>query len=578
LPFNRDREWPPISVVVCTYNGARIIRDCLKGLASLDYPNYEVIVVNDGSTDNTATIVQEYGFRLITTENQGLSSARNTGMEAATGEIIAYTDDDARPDRDWLTYLAATFMDRDYVAVGGPNIAPPDDGLIAQCVSNSPGGPIHILLSDTEAEHIPGCNLAVRKVSLRAIGGFDPVYRVAGDDVDVCWRLRDRGWKLGFSPSAMVWHHRRNSVRAYWKQQKGYGKAEALLEKKWPEKYNAVGHLNWSGRLYGNGFPKSLTMRRRRIFHGVWGNAPFQSVYQPAPDKISYWILMPESLLVAIGLAGLSMLGVFWQPLLFALPFAALIIVGLLTQAVLTASRACTARPRADQILSIKARCLVSLLTLIQPVARLRGRMGSGLVFWRRHNGSGFRFPAIRAFTLWNELWRPPDAWLSLVQAAAKERGAVTLAGGDYDCWDLEVRTGIHGGARMIMAIEEHGSGRQLIRFRCWPKCAAQGLVLLGLSSLISTGAWLSEALTIGIAFGSVSLLLLLRTVRDCGEAMATFGRVIQDLNLEGTYFYKSTEHLTRARESDLLPTSEPETAFVNVRQSPVEDGGLIAP
>src|SRR5260221_10124466 len=61
---------------------------------------------------------------------------------------------------------------------------------------------------------------------------------IAGDDVDVCWRLQQRGWTLGFSPAAMVWHHRRNSVRAYWRQQKNYAKAEALLEKKWPEKYN----------------------------------------------------------------------------------------------------------------------------------------------------------------------------------------------------------------------------------------------------------------------------------------------------------------------------------------------------
>jgi GT2 family glycosyltransferase len=100
--------------------------------------------------------------------------------------------------------------------------------------------------------------MAFRKASLQAIGGFDPQFRVAGDDVDVCWRLQEQGWTLGFNPAAMVWHHRRNSVRAYWKQQQGYGKAEALLERKWPQKYNGAGHLTWAGRLYGKGLTRTL--------------------------------------------------------------------------------------------------------------------------------------------------------------------------------------------------------------------------------------------------------------------------------------------------------------------------------
>src|SRR5215204_2216804 len=244
VPFSPDLSWPRISVVVCSYNGERTIRDCLEGLLSLHYPNFEVTVVDDGSTDSTAAIVQEYGFRLITTENLGLSNARNVGMKAASGEIIAYLDDDARPDPHWLTYLAATFLSTEHAGVGGPNLTAPGDGPIAYCVAKAPGNPVHVLLSDQEAEHIPGCNMAFCKAYLQAIGGFDPQFRVAGDDVDVCWRLQQRGWTLGFNPAALVWHHRRNSVRTYWKQQQGYGRAEALLEAKWPEKYNPAGHLS----------------------------------------------------------------------------------------------------------------------------------------------------------------------------------------------------------------------------------------------------------------------------------------------------------------------------------------------
>jgi cellulose synthase/poly-beta-1,6-N-acetylglucosamine synthase-like glycosyltransferase len=277
--------WPRISVVVCTYNGSRTIRDCLEGLRQLAYANFEVIIVNDGSSDTTAEIVEQYDFRLISTENRGLSCARNTGLQAARGEIVAYLDDDAYPDPHWLTYLAATFMRTTHVGVGGPNLAPASDGPVADCIANAPGGPVHVLLSDQEAEHIPGCNMAFRKVALQAIGGFDPQFRIAGDDVDVCWRLQQQGWTLGFSPAAMVWHHRRNSVRTYWKQQFNYGKAEAMLERKWPEKYNATGHLTWTGRVYGNGHRYLLGLSER-IYHGTWGSAPFQSLYQPATGVI----------------------------------------------------------------------------------------------------------------------------------------------------------------------------------------------------------------------------------------------------------------------------------------------------
>src|SRR5207245_1835876 len=213
-------------------------------------------------TDDTAAIARRYDCRLIQTENRGLANARNTGLQAATGEIVAYLDDDAYPDPQWLTYLVATFMSTSYAGVGGPNIAPPGDGPIAECVAQAPGGPVHVLVTDRQAEHIPGCNMAFRKSCLDAIGGFDPQFRTAGDDVDVCWRLREFGWSLGFSPAALVWHHRRNSVRTYWKQQIGYGRAEAMLERKWPEKYNGPGHVRWTGRMYGSGLTRALGWRR----------------------------------------------------------------------------------------------------------------------------------------------------------------------------------------------------------------------------------------------------------------------------------------------------------------------------
>src|SRR5215203_4679232 len=249
IPFVAKRKWPKASVVVCTYNGAKTLESCLESLARLDYPDYEVIVVNDGSHDESAAIASRFDVQLITTKNMGLSSARNTGAHAATGEIVAYMDDDAWADPHWLKYMVDSFESGSDAAVGGPNIPPGDGNVVADSVENAPGGPVHVLISDREAEHVPGCNMAFRREALLEIGGFDTQFRTAGDDVDICWRILERGWTIGFNPGAVVTHHRRKSIRTYWRQQWGYGKAEAQLEKKWPEKYNSAGHVSWSGRL-----------------------------------------------------------------------------------------------------------------------------------------------------------------------------------------------------------------------------------------------------------------------------------------------------------------------------------------
>ena len=161
-------------------------------LDRLDYPHVEVIVVDDDSTDDTAARAARYSFvRLIRVPNGGLSAARNIGLHAAAGEIVAYVDADVRVDPIVAQYLVQPFVTSGAVAAGGPNVAPRDDDWFAQCVARAPGAPNHVMFDDRVAEHIPGCNLAVRRTALLDIGGFDPVFLRAGDDVDVCWRLQE---------------------------------------------------------------------------------------------------------------------------------------------------------------------------------------------------------------------------------------------------------------------------------------------------------------------------------------------------------------------------------------------------
>jgi GT2 family glycosyltransferase len=526
VPFPRELPWPSMSVVVCTHNGGRTMRDCCEGLRKLEYPRFEVIVVNDGSTDETAEIVREYGFRLINTENCGLSNARNTGREAATGEIIAYLDDDARPDPQWLTYLASAFLNTAYAAVGGPNIAPPGDGPIADCVAHAPGGPVHVLLSDLEAEHIPGCNMAFRKTALEAVGGFDPQFRVAGDDVDVCWRLQQHGFKLGFSPGAMVWHHRRNSVRAYWRQQKGYGRAEALLEAKWPEKYNAAGHVTWGGRVYGNGHTKTPWLRCR-VYQGTWGSAPFQSLYQPAPGTLWSLFLMPEWYLCVISLAALAALGGFWKPLDLALPVLIAALGAAVFQAGLGGIRASFASATRSRLTLVMMRTLTGLLHLLQPLGRLYGRLSSGLTPWRIRCPACPTVPWPRRKAQWSEHWRDPGERLRSIESAARAEHACVSRGGEFDRWDLEIR-GILGAARLQMAVEEHGIGRQLVRFRVWPKFSRLGIAVVLLFSALAAAAGYDRAWIDSVLLGLIAAILAARILSECAAATGVFLRSLE--------------------------------------------------
>ena len=527
-PFAPAAEWPKISVVVCTYNGARTLRQCLSALAELDYPNYEVIVVNDGSTDDTAFIAREFAVRLINQSNQGLSAARNTGLAASEGEIVAYIDDDAYPHRYWLRYLAASFGRSAHVGVGGPNLPPAGDGFVAECVAGSPGNPLHVLLTDEVAEHIPGCNMAYRKDTLVGIGGFDPRFRAAGDDVDICWRLQDQGWTIGYCPAAVVWHHRRNSIRAYWKQQFGYGKAEAQLEDKWPQRCNALGHIGWAGRIYNCG-PGLANLLRQRIYHGVWGTAPFQSLHSPGANLVLSLLAMPEWYLVIVVLALLSAGALLWTPLLLASPLLALAVAARLAEAGIAAARApvmwrTTGRDRLGRWL------LTSFLHLSQPLARLYGRIRHGLTPWRCRAPARSRLPRRWSSAIWSERWREPAAWVQQVRDAIDCGGARVSDGGPYDRWDLEVPGGALARARLLIAVEDHGGGAQYVRFGIWPKCSGAGLTAIAFLAAIAGLATTSAAWTAAAVFAGAAALVMARVGQEAGRALAVLDDAVASL------------------------------------------------
>ncbi len=511
-PFSKRGSWPRISVVVSSFNGSPTIKDTLDGLLKLDYPDFEVVIVNDGSTDSTPKIASDYPFRLINTENRGLSNARNTGIDVSTGDIIAFIDDDAYPDPHWLKFLALAFNEGKYVGVGGPNLPVPEDGWKSEAVANAPG-PNPVLLTDRVAEHIPGCNMAFKKDALKEIGGFDPVFRAAGDDVDLCWRLRENGGVIGYSTAAVVWHHRRNSFRKYWKQQEGYGKAESLLEKKWPEKYNEFGQLKWLGRIYGKGVLKDFSSKRERVYFGVWGTAPFQSLYQSSNSLWSL-TLAPEWYLATGFLATIFLLTITWSASIIP---GALLLAALATS--ISQALMNTRRVRIDPKLRrerIRLRAAIFFLQLLQPLARLRGRLGSGLMPWNWHaTRTRPRFFPL-TMKLWRDEWQDPRETLKDLQAKLRDSGTVVKSGGDYDRWDLEARVGPFGRCRILVATQSYGTGKQLLRYRIIPRYPVLVLAGSALFAAISVGAWLSTTWIPSIVSGFLAGLLVASRSLTC--------------------------------------------------------------
>jgi len=236
---------------------------------------------------------------------------------------------------------------------------------------------------------------------------------------------------------------------------------------------------------------------------------------------------VPEWYLVLAALAALCALGILWTPLSLALPLLVLALLASLVQAGLNAARAPLAWAPGARILRLKLRALVGFLYLVQPLARLSGRLQNGLAPWRRRGIRGLSFPWCRTFASWSERWRPFDERLQSLETALQAQDAVVLRGGDCDRWDLEVRDGALSGVRMLMAIEEHGAGRQLVRVRSWPTCSAWGIVPLLLLAVLSAAASVDRAWAGAVVFGVMAALLALRTLHGCAAATGAVCRVL---------------------------------------------------
>lgn len=504
---------PRVSVVVASYNAAHTLRDCLNSLLHLDYPDYEIIVVDDGSTDDTTRITAD--FPQIRTlrhpVNMGLSCARNLGIRAATGDLIAFTDADCRADPEWLRFLVIGILELRAAGIGGPNLLPPDDSPVAAAVMASPGGPSHVMLDDRYAEHLPGCNMAFWRWALEGIGNFDPVFHRAGDDVDVCWRILRQGWRLGFAPSAIVWHHRRSSIRGYLRQQAGYGEAEALLVTKHPERFNAIGGAQWQGRIAGNG-QHALPWNRPVIYRGVFATAMFQTLYTPAADGLLPLVTSLEyHVVVAIPLV----LFTFSAPWLWPLALAAFLIPPLFCATV--ATRVVIPRDRRRWW----SRPLVAVLHHLQPLVRSAARYRVRLELRTEEpvatdqlaaTALDYSETSASELAFWSAQWRDRSEWIAQIVDALRNHCWPFREDAGWSDFDLEVFGSRWSSIALATVAEVNHDGSQTLRARLrrrWTLTAQvlfwgtlAGVILIaGLFQVNWRGAWIPVATQLLIAW-----------------------------------------------------------------------------
>lgn len=212
---------PVLSVVVCTYNRADLLSGCLESLAgqTVDKHVYEVIVVNNNSTDTTQEIAEsftrrEQNFRVVVEASQGLSKARNRGFKEARGQFVAYIDDDAKANPDWVRATAHFFeIHPEASGAGGPYKAfspvPIPEWFPEEYGSKSLGNETRLL---QKGESISGTNMAFRKSALIEVGGFDAALGMTGDKVSygeeaqLTRKMLERGMEIFYCTEMCVDH------------------------------------------------------------------------------------------------------------------------------------------------------------------------------------------------------------------------------------------------------------------------------------------------------------------------------------------------------------------------------------
>lgn len=228
-----------VSVVIPVRNGARVLERCLARLAEQTTLPEQVIVVDNGSRDGSGDLARGFAHRaphlpvqVLEEGRVGASAARNRGVAAASGEVVAFTDADCEPAADWLHRLTAAFGPGIGAVAGGIRPAAPQTAVeaFAALYTLRTGGERFDSADFTLLRGgFPTANLAVRRDVFTTVGGFDEGIRLYGEDYDLCARIYEHGHVIRYEPQARVFHHHRTTLRGLLRQSFGFGACHAYL-------------------------------------------------------------------------------------------------------------------------------------------------------------------------------------------------------------------------------------------------------------------------------------------------------------------------------------------------------------
>jgi hypothetical protein len=328
--------------------------------------------------------------------------------------------------------------------------------------------------------------MAFYRWAFEGVGGFDTEYRKAGDDVDFCWRIQQAGWVIAFSPTAIVWHHRRFTLRAFFKQQNGYGEAESLLRFKHLIFFGPTGTAKWRGQIYGT--PRfSWFINRPVIYHGMFGEGFFQSIYPAPQSDVAAYLSSIEWFALTIFLFGL---GIF-LPALRIVPY--LMLGGTLCVALSYMVRA-SIEPKFD---TAGARLLVMFLAFVQPLVRGFSRYFTWLHFKRtpasvirahEHLPERGRLAgSLSRRVFWSEQGRDRHYLLGAIFELLDEEGWRYSTDSGWNEWDIQIYGNFWWSIALQTVTEYHGGGNCLTRVRLRNRFVTTTIIfnLIALSLLI---------------------------------------------------------------------------------------------
>jgi hypothetical protein len=413
--------------------------------------------------------------------------------------------------------------------------------------------------------------MAFRRSTLLGMGGFDPQYRVAGDDVDVCWRLLDAGLTIGYAAGAMVWHHRRATVNAYGRQQKGYGRSEAMVRFKHPQRFGVCGRSHWHGIIYGDG-AVGLPLQPDRIYHGEFGGSLFQTIYRHNLYGRGWVVMCLEWHFIALFLLMLAIH--FW-------PLAA--VSAVMWCATIGLAARLGARAPLPRHAPRWCRPLVAYLYLMQPVWRGWYR----LTYFLRHkrfaqlDEVGHQAEVKRISSAVQDLYWDNDTGkgrydlLPYVVAKAKASRWSGDFGNAWAAWDVKLVGDAWHDLTIRIATEELGWPRRFTRARCsahatlFNKVATGGVAVWIVASLITGQLWT-------IALGMAMLLLLLVLIpRSRSACLQAAMRLVTSASIDGGFSKPEPVVMTTGANDSVTHRPAPRGREFAIAQEQVAPGGI---